>query len=82
VAVVVPSPANVRRLARHFLHHLGAHILERILQVDFLRDRDAVLGDRRRSEALAEDDVAPRGPSVTFTAFARLSTPRRIACRD
>src|SRR5687768_9719389 len=26
--------------------------------------------------------LRPRGPSVTFTASARLLTPRRIACRE
>ena len=40
---------DIGRLARDFLHHLGAHVLERVLQVDFLRDRDAVLGDRGRT---------------------------------
>ena len=49
---------DVRRLARHFLDHLRAHVLERILQLDLLRDGDAVLGDRRRPELLVEDDVA------------------------
>ena len=53
---------DVRRLARDFLDHLRAHVLERILQLDFLRDGDAVLGDRRRSEFLVEDDVAPLRP--------------------
>ena len=49
---------DVRGLARHFAHHLRAHVLERIRQVDFLGHRDAVLGDRGRSEGLAQDDVA------------------------
>ena len=49
---------DVRRLARHFLDHLGADVLERVLQLDFLRDGDAVLGDRRRPEFRVEDDVA------------------------
>ena len=50
---------DVRRLARDLAHHLRAHVLERILQIDLLRDRDAVLRDRGRSELLVEDDVAP-----------------------
>ena len=49
---------DVGGLARDFAHHLGAHVLERIRQVDFLGHRDAVLGDRGRSEGLAQDDVA------------------------
>src|SRR5437899_3070247 len=48
---------DVRRLARHFLDHLRAHVLERIPQVDFLCDGDAVLGDRGRAEFLVENDV-------------------------
>ena len=52
---------RVRGLAGDFAHHLRAHVLERILEVDFLGDRDAVLGDGRRSELLVEDDVAALG---------------------
>src|SRR6185503_18567722 len=49
---------DIRRLARDFLHHLRAHVLERVRQVDFLRDGDAVLRDRGRSELLVENHVA------------------------
>src|SRR5512140_2631266 len=49
---------DVRRLRRDFLHHLRAHVLERIGQLDLLRNRDAVLGDRRRAELLVDDDVS------------------------
>src|SRR5215216_3683813 len=48
---------DVRRLGRDFLHHLRAHVLERVGQLDLLRDGDAVLGDRRRAELLVDDDV-------------------------
>jgi hypothetical protein len=40
------------------LHHLGAHVLELVLELDLLGDGDAVLGDRGRAEALLDDDVA------------------------
>src|SRR5688500_327107 len=49
---------RVRRLARDFAHHLRAHVLERVLELDLLGDGHAVLGDRRRAELLVEDDVA------------------------
>src|SRR5690606_31159237 len=49
---------DVRRLAGDLAHHLRAHVLERILQLDLLGDRDAVLRDRRGPELLVEDDVA------------------------
>ena len=73
---------NVGGLRRHFAHHLGAHVLERILQLDFFRDRHAVFGDGRSAEFLLENDVAALGPRVTFTASASWLTPRRIAWRE
>src|SRR3569833_172106 len=51
----------VRRLGRDFLHHLRAHVLERIRQLDFLRDGHAVLGDGRGAELLVDDDVPALG---------------------
>ncbi len=41
-----------------FAHHLGAHVLELVLELDLLGDGDAVLGDAGSAEALVEDDVA------------------------
>jgi hypothetical protein len=61
VAVVVPSPGDVVGLRGHFAHHLGAHVLELVVQLDFLGDRHAVLGDARRAEALVDHDVAALG---------------------
>ncbi len=52
---------DVARLRGHFAHHLGAHVLEAVLELDLLGDRDAVLGHRRRAEALLDDDVAALG---------------------
>src|SRR6185503_578253 len=49
---------NVGGLGGDFLHHLRAHVLELVLELDLLRDRDAVLGDGRRAERALEDDVA------------------------
>src|SRR5439155_1472140 len=51
-------PGDVGRLGRHFLHHLGAHVLHRILELELLCDRHAVLGHRRVTELLLDDDVA------------------------
>ncbi len=48
---------QVGGLGRDFLHHLRAHVLDRIGQLDFLGDGDAVLGDRRRAELLVDDDI-------------------------
>ena len=46
---------------RHFAHHPGAHVLERIRQVDFFGYGNAVLGDGRSTELLFENDVASAG---------------------
>src|SRR5262249_24753129 len=45
-------------LAGDLLHHLGAHVLELVLELDLLGDGDAVLGHRRRAEALLDHHVA------------------------
>ena len=44
-----------------FLHHLGAHVLELVLELDLLGDGDAVLGDAGRAERLVDDHVAALG---------------------
>ena len=41
-----------------FLHHLRAHVLELVLELDLLGDGDAVLGDPGGAERLLDDDVA------------------------
>src|SRR6266850_40588 len=51
----------VRGLAGDFAHHLRAHILQGILQFDFLGHGHAVLGNGRRPELLFDNDVAPLG---------------------
>ena len=53
-----PIAGNVAGLGSDFLHHLRAHVLERIFQFDFFGYGDAVFGDRRRSEFLVDDDIA------------------------
>src|SRR6184192_460123 len=45
-------------IGRDFLHHLRAHVLEFVLELDFLRDRHAVLGDGGGAEALLEHGIA------------------------
>ncbi len=57
---------DVVGLGRDFLHELRAHVLEDVGEFDFLRDRHAVVGDRRRTEFLVEDDVAAFGPERNF----------------
>ena len=52
---------DVGGLGGDFLHHLGAHVLVGVFELDFLGDGDAVLGDGGRAELLVEDDVAALG---------------------
>ena len=52
---------DVVGLRGHFAHHLRAHVLELVLELDLLGDGDAVLGDARRAEALVDHDVAALG---------------------
>ncbi len=66
VAVVVPSPASVVGLLRDFAHHLRAHILELVFELDLLGDGDAVLGDARRAVGFVDDDVAALGAERHF----------------
>jgi hypothetical protein len=49
---------DVVGLLGDFAHHLCAHVLELVLELDLLGDGDAVLGDARRAVRLVEDDVA------------------------
>src|SRR5690606_32644456 len=46
---------------RDLLDELGTHVLVGILEVDLLRNRDAVLGDGRAAEGLLDDHVAAAG---------------------
>src|SRR5207244_9163416 len=52
---------EIRGLGRHFLHHLGAHVLDLVLELDLLGHRDAVLGYRGVTELLVDDDVPALG---------------------
>jgi len=63
---------HVAGLRGDLLDHTGAHVLVVVGQVDFLGDRDAVLGDGRRTEALLEDDVAPLGPESHLDGAGQL----------
>ncbi len=48
---------GVGSLRSDLLHHLHAHVLEFVLELDLLRDRHAVFRDGGRAEALLEHDV-------------------------
>src|SRR6202012_4692240 len=48
---------GVGGLRSDLAHHLRAHVLELVLELDLLGDGDAVLGDARSDERLVENDV-------------------------
>jgi hypothetical protein len=52
---------DVARLRRDLPHHLRAHVLEAVAQLDLLGDRHAVLGDGGSAIAPLDDDVAALG---------------------
>ena len=57
---------DVAGFAGDFLHHLGAHVLVGVFELNFLGDGDAVFGDGRRAEGFLEDDVAALGAERDF----------------
>ena len=56
----------VGRFRSHFLHELGAHVLDGVAQLNFLGHGHAVLGDGGRAEFLVDDDVAAFGAEGHF----------------
>ena len=52
---------DVVRLGRDFLGELSAHVLPRVVELDLLRDRHAVVRDRGGSPLLVEHDVLALG---------------------
>jgi len=52
---------RVSGLRGNLTHHLRAHVLELVVELDLLGDCDAVLGDAWRTERLVENGVAALG---------------------
>jgi hypothetical protein len=61
-ASTVAVAGDVVGLLGDLLDELGADLLEGVLELDLLGDRDAVVRDRRRAPLLLEDDVATLRP--------------------
>src|SRR5262249_10013157 len=51
-------PQPRRKSSKRPAHHLGAHVLELVIEFDLLGDGDAVLGDAWRAPRLVEHDIA------------------------
>jgi hypothetical protein len=73
---------NVGGLAGDFADHLRAHVLEAVLQFDFFRNGDAVLGDGRETEFLLDDYVAALGAESDLHSVRQQVDAAEIACRD
>jgi hypothetical protein len=72
---------DVVGLGGDLLHELGAHVLERVLELDLLRDGHTVVGDGGAPNFLSRTTLRPFGPRVTLTASASLFTPASRARR-
>ena len=68
-------PGRVGGLAGGLLHELGAHVLERVGQLDVLGHGHPVLGDVRRPPALVEDGVAAPRPEGAADGPGQLAGP-------
>ena len=53
---------DVAGFGRHLADHLGAHVLKLVFELDFLGDRDTILGNPRRAEGFLDHDVAAFRP--------------------
>ena len=63
---------DIGGLRRHLAHHLGAHVFERILQLDLFGDRDPVLGDGRSAIFFLQNDVASTRSEGHFDRIGEL----------
>src|SRR6185436_9905312 len=82
VAVVVPSPATSDVLlatSRTIWAPMFSSASGRSISFATVTPSLVIVGD---PNFLSMITLRPRGPSVTFTALARLLTPRRMPCRE
>src|SRR5579871_1990552 len=62
---------HVGGLGGDLAHHLRAHVLERVLQLDLFSYSHAVLGDERRTEFLLDHDVAALGTECDLHSISQ-----------
>ena len=63
---------HVVGLGGHFLDHGCAHVLKRVVQLNFLGDGDAVVGDQGGAVFLIQDHVAALGAHGDFNGIGQL----------
>ena len=57
---------------RNLFYQLRAHVFKRILQLDFLGDGNAVVGDQRRAEFLVQNHIAALGAQRDLDRIGKL----------
>jgi hypothetical protein len=74
---------SVAGFARHLAHHLRAHVLKGIRELDFLGYRDTVFGDVGRAPLLIQHHVAALRPQRCGYCFRQFThaAQHRHACR-
>ncbi|KMS65550.1 hypothetical protein BVRB_034830, partial [Beta vulgaris subsp. vulgaris] len=72
---------RVSGLGGDFAHHLRAHVLELVVELDLLGDGDAVLGDAGSAERLVEHDVAALRAERHLARRWRGCRRRAASCR-
>ena len=63
---------DIGGLGSHFAHHLRAHVLERILQLDLFCNGHAVFGDIRAAKLLLQNHVPASGAQRNFHRVRQL----------
>ncbi|OPZ82387.1 MAG: hypothetical protein BWY77_00190 [bacterium ADurb.Bin431] len=63
---------HVAGLGGHFAHHLGAHVLQGIFQLNLFGHRHAVLGHGRGAELFVDHDIAALGAESRTDRFGQL----------
>jgi hypothetical protein len=54
----------------HFLDQLGTHVFKRVFKLNFLGDRNPILGDVGGTKFFSMMTLRPLGPKVTLTVSA------------
>ncbi len=70
-----PVTGGVTGLAGHFADQLSTHVLIRVLQFDFFRDRHTVLGDGRRPELLVQNRIPALRTECRLDGVGKLVHP-------
>ena len=72
-----PVTGDIAGFVGHLSDQLGAHVLQRIGELDLTRDRNAVVGDRGRAGQPLQHDVAALGPERDLYRVGELVDARR-----